>query len=111
MFKITTKTIKGVTQGLINSIFIKQEVERVAEERNNICLACEFHSDKNETIRPDTHCTKCGCNLHIKQRAMGYGCEEGKWHPVTDEKTSDAISSIIENESNELTKDNNNLLV
>lgn len=72
---------KGIMQGSFNSVFVNQEIEKVAETRTTICDTCPWQSENKKrdnpdfkTIRPDVHCTHCGCNLHMKTRSMSQTC-------------------------------------
>lgn len=81
---------KGLFEGIKNSIFptkeIKEQIEQTAKDRISICEGCEFYSPnaekngyKSPVIRPDIHCTNCGCNLHWKIRCLSCACPLSKW--------------------------------
>lgn len=78
-------SIKGILEGTWNSIFVKKEIEEIANQRDEICRGCSMNSDhakrfnKYKTFRPDFHCTVCGCDLHLKTRALSQECPLGKW--------------------------------
>ena len=57
----------------------KAFIEHVSEERNNICEGCEFHSKNHKSIRPDAHCTNCGCTLSAKTKCLTCECPLKKW--------------------------------
>lgn len=76
---------KGIIEGAFNSIFVRKEIEEIAEERTKICRDCTFNSDyakaysNYKTFRPDFHCTQCGCDLHLKTRSLSQNCPMLKW--------------------------------
>jgi hypothetical protein len=60
----------------------KAFIEHVSQERNNICVQCSEHSyNKPEytTVRPDAHCTNCGCTLAAKTKCLTCECPLKKW--------------------------------
>ena len=59
----------------INKAFI----EHVANVRMSICEGCEFHSKNHKSIRPDAHCTNCGCTLAAKTKCLTCECPLKKW--------------------------------
>lgn len=76
--------IKGILTGAFNSVFVQDSIEKVAEERLAICEVCPDQSENKkkkgyDTFRPDVHCTLCGCNLHMKTRALSQECPVSKW--------------------------------
>ena len=95
--------IKGILEGAKNSIFIKDEVEAIAKERISICRRCDFNSEvakeKGENIlRGDEHCLKCGCNLHLKTRALSAQCplDPPKWTALATNEESMKIMEVLE---------------
>lgn len=92
-------SIKGILEGAWNSIFVKEEIEKVAKERQDVCAGCSMNSDhakrfnKYKTFRPDYHCVSCGCNIVMKTRAMAEHCPLGKW-----------LAQMSQEEEYELTK-------
>mgnify|MGYP003352778275 CR=1 FL=1 len=92
---------KKIVEGITNSIFVKEEVEKIAQYRESRCNRCEYMSKNVERLtstkmgRKDKFCTDCGCNIHLATRSMAKGCplgsetskfpnEKPKWLPVTD---------------------------
>ena len=60
----------------------KAFIEYISQERNGICIQCDEHSyNKPEytTIRPDAHCTNCGCTLSAKTKCLTCECPLKKW--------------------------------
>lgn len=102
--------IKGILEGITNSVFKKEEVEAVAQERLEICRRCEFNSKNAEArgeqiFRSDEHCLSCGCNLYLKTRAMSAQCplDPPNWESLA----TDEESQIILKELNKLAKNEN----
>jgi len=63
-------------EGIINS---------VSKYRVTICETCPFHSKFHSTpLRPDNHCTDCGCTLAAKTKCLSCRCPLGdpKWVEV-----------------------------
>lgn len=95
-------SIKGILEGVWNSIFIKEEIEKVAKERDEICRGCSMNSDhqkrfsKYKTFRPDFHCTVCGCDLHMKTRALSQECPIGKWKAQVSQEEEFEINKKLE---------------
>lgn len=95
-------SIKGILEGAWNSIFLKEEVEKVAKQRDEICRGCSMNSDhqkkynKYKTFRPDFHCTVCGCDLHMKTRAMSQHCPLDKWKAEVSEEEGYQIDKKLE---------------
>ena len=93
-------TLQGLSEGIINSVFVKEEVEKIAEDRNKTCSTCEFDSNVkrakgNKILRPDHFCGKCGCDLYLKQRALNQQCPLEKWKALTDQVTAYEIEQKI----------------
>jgi hypothetical protein len=67
---------------------MKAYIEYVSQERLDICTQCEEHSyNKPEdtlvsVLRPDAHCTNCGCTLAAKTKCLSCECPLKKWGPV-----------------------------
>lgn len=96
-------TLKGITQGTINSIFLNNEIETMAEERLAICRGCEYNSENQKKAgiqisRPDEHCRKCGCNLHLKTRYPSAQCplSTPKWRALASDEESEKIMDMLD---------------
>lgn len=76
---------KEIANGITNMLFKKEEIEKHAAARKEICEGCEHISTKHETARPDVHCTVCKCNIELKIRSMITECPMGKWGAVKHE--------------------------
>jgi hypothetical protein len=76
-------SLSEMLEGWKNNLLPKEEmktlIEAVHSERIAICEACEFHSKNHLSIRPDVHCTNCGCTLAAKTRCLSCSCPINKW--------------------------------
>lgn len=86
--KETWKNRKLIFEGIINKIFKKRYVEKVAAERMNICNSCEQldTTGKNclwENTQPC--CSECGCSLDFKTRSLSAECPLSYWVAVQKE--------------------------
>lgn len=97
-------SIKGILEGAWNSVFVKESIEEVAKERNEICKGCAMNSEhakrfnNYKTFRPDFHCTVCGCDLHMKTRSLSSECPLGKWKALGSQEEEYQLTQKIENE-------------
>ena len=71
------KQIKQMLEGWANVVFNSEE--ELSAHRMKICNECEYISTKHKTLRPDVHCTNCGCTLNAKTRCASCQCPIGKW--------------------------------
>jgi len=78
--------VKHVWEGWKNHLLPDERnkafIEYISKERNDICIQCNEHSyNKPEytTIRPDAHCTNCGCTLAAKTKCLTCECPLNKW--------------------------------
>ena len=64
-------------------------IGRVSLKRRNVCNECEHHSMFHNTLRPDAHCTICGCVLKPLTKCLSCKCDDKppRWEAVlTDEQ-------------------------
>jgi len=74
--------IEGWKNHLLPEERQKAFLKHVSNERLAICGACEEHSSNKKdykTIRPDAHCTNCGCTLSAKTKCLTCECPLSKW--------------------------------
>ena len=57
----------------------KAFIEHVYQKRMSVCESCEYHSKNHFSIRPDAHCTNCGCTLSAKTKCLTCECPVKKW--------------------------------
>lgn len=72
--------------GWRNNLFppaaLKELIQTTSLERLKVCEDCPFHSKNHYTpIRPDDHCTDCGCNLDAKTKCLSCECPQIKEIP------------------------------
>ena len=60
----------AILEGIKNNIFKKKHVEKIAEERLKICLACEFLDTKGDkcVIKKSRPC--CGSCTHTRDNCI-----------------------------------------
>jgi hypothetical protein len=68
----------------------------VAAQRIAICDDCQFHSKRHKTIRPDAHCTNCGCTLSAKTKCLSCACPINKWSSVMTREQEDEYDEATE---------------
>lgn len=99
-----------ILEGIKNSIFVKEEVEAIANYRRSICEPCPKNSKNKDMgdlgpyyseIRPDEHCTICACNLHAKTRSLHTSCPIDKWPAVASKEEQAKIAAALENQNYE----------
>lgn len=88
---------KNILEGAWNSVFIKEEIEKVANERLAICATCENRAKRS--FPPfDYHCKLCGCNLEMKTRSLSESCPISKWKAEVSEEEDNKILDKIKSE-------------
>lgn len=107
-----------ILEGLNNTIFVNQEVEKIAKERQAICDTCPSNSknyvklseeekkEKGNTFyskfRPDVHCVECACNVHAKVRSLHTSCPLSKWVEVATAMEAAKIASVLDESADKL---------
>lgn len=88
--KNALKNADKITEGFINTIFKKEEIEAIAKARFKICENCEMFDLKGDKcFAPGTQpcCGNCGCSLNFKTRSLSSNCPLEKWDAwLTDEQ-------------------------
>lgn len=99
--------LKEILNGVKNSIFISEEIEKIANKRYEICQECDkdsvnydpVHPEKigkyYSDLRPDEHCTECACNIYVKNRSLTTKCPIGKWGPEVTQEEDLKIKNIL----------------
>ena len=82
--------LKEIVEGWKNNLtptqFLDQQVIDVSAIRLGICATCdEYSMNKKDykSMRPDVHCTNCGCTLAAKTKCLSCECPLNKWNAVT----------------------------
>lgn len=85
--------LKQIAEGWKNNLtpaqFLDAKIIEVSNSRMEICNACEEHSSNKKgysSIRPDAHCTNCGCTLSAKTKCLTCECPLKKWLAVEKEE-------------------------
>jgi hypothetical protein len=78
-----SQVYEGWRNKLVPPAKMKKLIHNVSEERLAICSVCPFHSKNHKTpLRPDNHCTDCGCNLEAKTSCLSCSCPQDEWEAV-----------------------------
>ena len=87
---------RQIYEGWRNNLFppshLKEQIEKVGEERISICNECEHNSKFHKSRRPDEHCMKCGCTLSAKTKCLSCNCPVKKWVSVLTRKEEDELN-------------------
>ena len=86
---------EGWRNNLIPPSNLKDLIKATSEERINICLNCPHHSKFHKTVRPDDHCTNCGCTLAAKTKCLSCSCPLNKWVAIATGEEEEQIKNII----------------
>ena len=99
--------VKGVTEGLYNSVVLNEAIEEMAQERLSKCINCPFNSTPGKIVNI-SKCKGCGCFLKLKSRVPTATCglkeynqnhpddqREIQWFPATDNETENKINELI----------------
>lgn len=100
------KSKNQIIEGITNSIFKKEDVEAIAEERLNICRSCpsKLFNDKDDSVScivpgtgPCCDLSKggCGCSLGFKTRSMSAYCELEHWGPELSQEEEDNLNQKL----------------
>ena len=89
-----------IYEGWKNNLFpakdMRKYIKEVGEERMAICEDCDLISTKHKTIRPDVHCTDCGCTLAAKTKCLSCQCPLEKWKAVmSDREEEEALKKEV----------------
>ena len=88
--------VQQIFEGWRNHLLPRKDlilmIEEVSKERIDICNNCEHVSTKHETLRPDLHCTDCGCTLAAKTKCLSCKCPKDKWTAVISEEQQNIIN-------------------
>jgi hypothetical protein len=85
----------GWKNHLLPSRALKDEVKSIYTKRIAICNECPSHSKNHFSIRPDAHCTICGCTLIAKTKCLSCKCPIDKWTSEVEEQLEDTIKKHL----------------
>jgi hypothetical protein len=90
---------EGWRNKLVPPTEMKALIHDVSQERLTTCSTCPFHSKFHSTpLRPDNHCTDCGCNLEAKTACLSCSCPQNKWASVmTNPEEEDQLKKDVNN--------------
>jgi len=96
---------EGWKNHLIPASDMKTRIEEVAAGRLAICAQCRYQSENMKinagykSVRPDVHCTNCGCTLAAKTKCLSCDCPMKYWVKVFDDIESEQVmKNSLENE-------------
>jgi hypothetical protein len=91
-----------IVEGITNSIFKKEDVEEIAEQRMAICADCPLYTneDKGCMVSGTTPCCDerqggCGCSLGFKVRSLSSDCPLGKWTAELTQEEEDQLNQKL----------------
>ena len=90
---------KQISEGIINTVFKNEIVEKVADERMQICKKCEHYDGKCSVPGTGPCCGACGCSLSFKTRSLSSICgkfniqQEPLWLPVITAKEQEKLDA------------------
>lgn len=101
-----SQIFEGWKNNLLPAKELRQKIAQVSKTRMTICEACTYHSEVRKeklnykTLRPDVHCTHCGCTLAAKTKCLSCSCPLGLWKEVMTEEEEDALTEKLKNGKN-----------
>lgn len=82
---------------------MKNQIEAVSKERMDVCSRCPLQSDNRKrddkrfkTVRPDLHCTSCGCTLSAKTACLSCSCPKNFWTEVLSEDDAEQLKIDVD---------------
>jgi hypothetical protein len=82
---------------------LKESILAIASERKAICDVCEYNSKFHKTLRPDEHCTDCGCTIVAKVACLSCKCDLDvpKWKAEITEEEEEFLNNRDERDKGE----------
>jgi hypothetical protein len=91
-----------ILEGVTNSIFKREDVEHIAEERMKICLFCDLYTENDDgcLVPGTTPCCNekmggCGCSLKFKIRSLSSECPMGHWKSEMTQEEEDLLNQKL----------------
>jgi hypothetical protein len=91
-----------ILEGVTNSIFKREDVEEIAQQRMHVCISCSLYDEQGEGcfVSGTQPCCNqnmggCGCSLSLKTRALSSDCPLGKWKAELTEEEEDALNQKL----------------
>ena len=94
------KNRKQILEGILNKLFKKVNVEKIASKREVICKKCPFIDHTGyKCLVPGTDpcCSKCGCSLQFKLRSLSSTCgdtENPRWFAEMTEEEEEKFNHL-----------------
>lgn len=91
---------EGWRNNLVPPAHMKEAIETVSKERMDICRNCVWFSgnrkliDGYKSMRPDEHCTDCGCTLSAKTKCLSCSCPKSKWLEIAEDSIDDELNNL-----------------
>jgi hypothetical protein len=91
-----------ILEGITNSIFKKEDVEEIAEQRKAICYTCQLYTEDDGgcMVAGTSPCCDqrqggCGCSLKFKIRSLSSECPLGKWTAELTQEEEDQLNQKL----------------
>lgn len=91
-----------ILEGVTNSIFRKEDVEQIAQQRMQICEKCELLDVQGDgcMVGGTAPCCNeklggCGCSLTFKTRSLSSECPKGYWLAEVTQEEEDVINQKL----------------
>lgn len=92
----------NILEGITNSIFKREDIEDIAQQRMQICTKCELYTVQDEgCMIPKTGpcCNEkmggCGCSLTFKTRSLSSDCPWNKWKAILTQAEEDLLNEKL----------------
>ena len=91
-----------IYDGIKNSIFKKEDVEEIAQQRLLICMKCALYDVQGVgcMVKGTQPCCNeklggCGCSLSLKTRALSSSCPIGRWKAELTEEEEEKLNQKL----------------
>jgi len=91
-----------ILEGVTNSIFKKDDVEEIAQQRMQICVKCALYDVQGIgcMVGGTAPCCNeklggCGCSLGFKTRSLSSECPKGHWKAEVTQEEEDLINQKL----------------
>ena len=91
-----------ILEGLTNSIFKKEDVEEIAQQRMQICSKCALLDVQGVgcMVKGTQPCCNeklggCGCSLSLKTRSLSSYCPKGYWKAELSQDEEDQLNQKL----------------
>lgn len=91
-----------ILEGVTNSIFKREDVEQIAQQRMHICTECELLNVQGTGClvagtEPCCDINKggCGCSLKFKTRSLSTDCPLNKWKAELSQHEEDILNEKL----------------